>query len=81
MSAWTWNTVAKQKILDDLMALLIKTMEEYTGGTANLDNYLTEFTDDNKNMDLDCPHDIDAPCCKILHSCCLPGELSQQLLW
>jgi hypothetical protein len=48
MLAWPWNTVAKQKILVDLMELLLKTMEEeYGGATANLDNDLTEFTDDD----------------------------------
>jgi hypothetical protein len=46
--AWLWNTVAEQKILVDLMELLLKTMEEeYRGAAANLDNDLTEFTDDD----------------------------------
>jgi hypothetical protein len=54
MSAWSQNTVAKQNVIVDLMELLLKTMEEeYTGTTANLDNYLTGFTDDNNNMNLD----------------------------
>jgi hypothetical protein len=48
MSARLWNTVAEWKILVDLMELLLKTMEEeYGGATANLDNDLTEFTDDD----------------------------------
>jgi hypothetical protein len=42
------NTVAKQKILVDLMELLLKTMEEeYGGAAAKLDDDLTEITDDD----------------------------------
>jgi hypothetical protein len=48
MLAQPWNTIAKRKILVDLMELLLKTMEEeYRGTTGNLDNDLTEFTDDD----------------------------------
>jgi hypothetical protein len=52
MLAPPWNTVAKQKILVDLVEILLKTMVEGCGGTtANLDNDLTEFTDnDSKRL-------------------------------
>jgi hypothetical protein len=50
MSARPWNTVAKQKILFDLMGLLLKTTEEeYGRATGIFNNYLTDFTDAGKN--------------------------------
>jgi hypothetical protein len=65
MLAWPWNAVAEQNVLIDLTELLLKTMEEeYRGASGNFDNYLTGFADDNNNMDLNCSHDIQAPCCK-----------------
>jgi hypothetical protein len=50
MSARPWNTISKRKILLDLMGMILKTTgEEYGRATAIFNDYLTDFTDGNKN--------------------------------
>jgi hypothetical protein len=55
MSARPWNTVAKRKILLDLMGKILQTTEEQYGrATAIFNDYLNEFTDANDlGMDID----------------------------